>query len=190
MERDRPGGWVVCATSNYQGGRGASDGEESTRKRYMEAMELLNCARKLNSDPAVNQEILELCCLCKYLSGNFFAARSYAATLRKDNGFNKTALYVLAEIHASQCARAVTDTALQRSRPDQWYKDLENVKSPRQVERVLQAIAEAYKSRKRFDDAYTWTQKGLQQFPSSTKLQCFKMQLELDKKTWNNLLDL
>eukprot|EP00392_Amoebophrya_sp_AT5.2_P005052 g5061.t1 len=65
----------------------------------------------------------------------------------------------------------------------------ESLQQSRQSERLLLAIAEAYKERKRFESASNWVTKALQCHPSSTKLQCFKMQLELDRKTHNNLLD-
>ena len=52
---------------------------------------------------------------------------------------------------------------------------------------VVQAIAEAYKDRKLWADAESWVNRGIAQFPQSTALQCFKMQLDLDRRRWGNL---
>ncbi|CAD7940788.1 unnamed protein product [Amoebophrya sp. A120] len=161
------------------------------KQRYVEAMEILAAARKMDR---TNKEVLELCCACKFFQGNYFAARSYATELRKVDGFNKTALFVLAEVHKLQKTSATEVLKNKQAAPGKrkqklpWYQELEGI-APRQMERVMQAISESYKERKKFDEATTWVQKGLQAYPGSTKLQCFKMQLELDKRTHNNLLD-
>ncbi|CAD7971212.1 unnamed protein product, partial [Amoebophrya sp. A25] len=65
---------IAAAPAQASAEEGASSKETSLvpasapRKRYGEAMELLNCARKLNKDPVVHIEILELCCVCKFLA--------------------------------------------------------------------------------------------------------------------------
>ena len=95
--------------------------------------------------------------------GNNFAARGFAGEIRRHQPYNRTALYILAEMEKIQ-----KQSALGSRNPDWFRVDLENCNP----ERVVQNIAEAYKDRGDFKSAFFWIKRGLGAYPKSTKLQC------------------
>ena len=65
--------------------------EEEREEKFSEAMVLLTQARKLNPS---SLQVLELSCLCRFQTKNFFAARGFAGELRRMNLYNRVGLFV------------------------------------------------------------------------------------------------